>query len=428
MVAANTVALLANFVLTRGRTYHVGDPVDGLYFLAWLFRWAAARGDRTTTGGTAIETVCAASCDTGAASCRTCSSLVRSSSCSASSWSATDTTTLAVAAASAAAMTAILLVRQMAEMTENDRLFSERLEQERRFRSLVQNSSDVVLVLGAGRACVLRQPRSGRRAGRGQPASRRRSAVRDRRPAKTRHCRGCWTRPRIPDRVQCRFRAADGTWREMEIVSSDQRDEPSVNGVVLNCRDVTERHELEWQLRHAQKLEAIGQLAGGLAHDFNNVLAVIRGYVELLKLDLPENAHSQEALSHLDQAVDRAAGVTRKLLAFSRRQPKRPVVIDLAGVLADLRADAAAVAAVQDRSGRELRAGPLAHQGRRGPGRAGAAEPRRERPRCDARRRAADRREPSTAAWRAPSRTPRRRSATTSRSRSPTRGRACRAE
>jgi nitrogen-specific signal transduction histidine kinase len=106
---------------------------------------------------------------------------------------------------------------------------------------------------------------------------------------------------------------------------------------VLNCRDVTERNELEQQLRHAQKLEAVGHLAGGLAHDFNNVLAVIRGYAEQLKADLPPTAEMRQQLDHLDQAVDRAAAVTKKLLAFGRHQSTKPIVIDLGRTLADLK-------------------------------------------------------------------------------------------
>jgi signal transduction histidine kinase/CheY-like chemotaxis protein len=132
------------------------------------------------------------------------------------------------------------------------------------------------------------------------------------------------------------MRTATGDERDIELVATDLRHDPAVTGVVLNCRDVTERNELERQLHHAQKLDAVGHLAGGLAHDFNNVLAAIRGYSELLREDLPADAPAAADLRHIEQAVDRAAAVTRKLLAFSRKQTIQPVVVDLNAILADL--------------------------------------------------------------------------------------------
>lgn len=83
--------------------------------------------------------------------------------------------------------------------------------------------------------------------------------------------------------------------------------------------DITERMRLEEQLRHSQKLEAVGVLAGGVAHDFNNILTVIGGYCELLKLDLPEGDAARDKVMQISAAADRAANLTRSLLAFSRK-------------------------------------------------------------------------------------------------------------
>jgi PAS domain S-box-containing protein len=99
--------------------------------------------------------------------------------------------------------------------------------------------------------------------------------------------------------------------------------------------DVTQRLELERQFRQAQKMEAIGQLAGGVAHDFNNILTVILGYIELLRL---EN-YSSTARGHIDQlsvAANRAASLTRQLLAFSRRSRLQLEPVDVKGLIADL--------------------------------------------------------------------------------------------
>ena len=100
--------------------------------------------------------------------------------------------------------------------------------------------------------------------------------------------------------------------------------------------DVTERRQLEEQLRQAQKMEAVGRLAGGVAHDFNNLLTVIGGNAELAAStpQLPEDAHRH--LSEITQATERAANVTRQLLAFSRRQSLEPRVVNLNDVLSNM--------------------------------------------------------------------------------------------
>jgi PAS domain S-box-containing protein len=89
-------------------------------------------------------------------------------------------------------------------------------------------------------------------------------------------------------------------------------------------RDITERRLLEEQLRQSQKLEAIGRLAGGVAHDFNNILMSIMGAADLLMMQLGRDDPAKDEANEIKQAVDRGAGLTRQLLAFSRRQSTRP--------------------------------------------------------------------------------------------------------
>jgi len=100
-------------------------------------------------------------------------------------------------------------------------------------------------------------------------------------------------------------------------------------------RDITEQRLLHQQLAQSQKLEAIGRLAGGVAHDFNNVLTAVFGYVDLLREELPANSAAQRDLDEVRKASERAASLTKQLLAFSRQQILEPVVLELNELVED---------------------------------------------------------------------------------------------
>jgi two-component system cell cycle sensor histidine kinase/response regulator CckA len=106
--------------------------------------------------------------------------------------------------------------------------------------------------------------------------------------------------------------------------------------VIALMKDITEQKVLENQLRQAQKMEAIGQLAGGIAHDFNNLLTVITGYCDLLERELPPDESLRRNCEQIRKAGERAASLTRQLLAFSRQQVLEPKVLDLNAVVLDL--------------------------------------------------------------------------------------------
>jgi len=108
-------------------------------------------------------------------------------------------------------------------------------------------------------------------------------------------------------------------------------------GRIWTFRDVTEQRRLEAQLRQAQKMEAIGQLAGGVAHDFNNMLAVIRGNADLLLMDEDQlSAGTSQGLKQVVGASERAANLTRQLLMFSRKQLMQPQVLALDDLVRNL--------------------------------------------------------------------------------------------
>ncbi len=124
--------------------------------------------------------------------------------------------------------------------------------------------------------------------------------------------------------------ARDGTRRQIADSGAPIRNASGlIVGVVLVFRDVTERHRIEDQLRHARRMDAVGQLAGGIAHDFNNMLAGILGYAELLESQLEPGTESREFAVAIARAAERAGELTAKLLAYSRRGQSTIEVFDL---------------------------------------------------------------------------------------------------
>ncbi|MDP3239460.1 MAG: CHASE3 domain-containing protein, partial [Reyranella sp.] len=114
------------------------------------------------------------------------------------------------------------------------------------------------------------------------------------------------------------------------------RGEMSGGGAVVRCVDITEKLRDEAALRQGQKMEATGQLTGGMAHDFNNILQVIRANLDLLKGEAGDNAAMLSRVQSATAAADRGARLTQQLLAFARRQPLTPQPTNVARLVGDL--------------------------------------------------------------------------------------------
>jgi PAS domain S-box-containing protein len=134
----------------------------------------------------------------------------------------------------------------------------------------------------------------------------------------------------------------DNITKDGRIISCEWYNTPLVDesgrvlGAASLAQDVTERVALEERLRQSQKMEAVGRLAGGVAHDFNNLLTVILGYSQILSESLPAGSRLADSTVQIKSAADRASGITRQLLAFSRKQVLSPRVISLNDIVLNL--------------------------------------------------------------------------------------------
>jgi PAS domain S-box-containing protein len=338
LLASNLVSLAGNYWLATLPTYHNGHPIDALWFSAWALRWTAARlawhhylavGEGRTPRTPPVQDY-------------------RSNPFShilvAGAFVLLLTQILAhnyafigMLAIAAMLLGALLILRQFAELEENRRLFEGRLQEESRFKSLVQHSSDVVIVVDEGGFVTYVSPSVASVFGEdgqvvpGAPfrtlLAQDGAAIADLLVAGSTNA---------PHRFEAAMQVAPGRWREIEAAWTDLRGDPAVGGILIDCRDVSERNEIERHLRQSQKLDAVGHLAGGLAHDLNNFLSVIRGYSEILRADLPAGSPASADLDQILRAVDRAAAVTGKVLAFSRKQPGQMKILDLNGVVTGL--------------------------------------------------------------------------------------------
>ncbi len=123
-------------------------------------------------------------------------------------------------------------------------------------------------------------------------------------------------------------RDGDPFW-EQALISPIRDETGAITHFIVIEEDITERKQLEGQLRHSQKMDAIGQLAGGIAHDFNNILTAIVGYASIMELKLPADNPLKRNAEQIISTAERAAKLTQGLLAFSRKQVSNRITVDL---------------------------------------------------------------------------------------------------
>jgi len=227
-------------------------------------------------------------------------------------------------------------VRMVGSATDMaDRKLIERalLESEQRFRSLIDNAADPILVLSKDGALRYLSPANERALGYAASELVGTDGVLlvhpDDRARVKKVFKGLFDHPDQIGQAQYRLRHRDGSWRTFSSVARNLIADRSISGIVVNSRDITAQAALEEQLRHSQKMEAVGMLAGGVAHDFNNMLTAITSFAEFISTELPKGSKIEADLAQIRIAADRAVGLTRQLLAFSRKQVMQPRVLEV---------------------------------------------------------------------------------------------------
>ena len=232
------------------------------------------------------------------------------------------------------------LSRSLRYAIERASFQAELIRREKHFRALIEGAHDIVVLLALDGSIVYQSPATERVLGYSpeelvgtnvldivHPEDRERAAT----------VLSQWPReeseplPLAPFKV----RHKDGTWRVIEAIGRSAEEDPR-QGMIVNARDITERVraqekllETEAKLRQAHKMEAVGRLAGGIAHDFNNVLTAIYGYADLLLEEFVVGDPRRSDVEEIRRMAERAATLTRQLLAFSRQQMLQPQILDL---------------------------------------------------------------------------------------------------
>jgi len=205
------------------------------------------------------------------------------------------------------------------------------------FRSLIENASDVIAVVGRDGKLRYASPSLERVLGYRVSDLLGTDLMALVHPEEVEEARTCLSAEDAtklaPGYRDLRLRHRDGSWRVLSLCPTPLPESAGGPGLVLNAHDVTERRQLGEQIRQAAKMEAVGRLAAGVAHDFNNVLTLVIGHAELALMQLGPEDSLRANLREILAAAEHAASLTRQLLTFSRKRLIEPEVLDVRAVI-----------------------------------------------------------------------------------------------
>ncbi len=232
------------------------------------------------------------------------------------------------------------LVYVRRELVERERAAEALQASESRFRILIEKATDIITVVNAGGIVRFASPSIETCLGYRPEELLNRCAYDLIHPDDVQGVasalQAMFSNPTITVSTEYRFRHRDGSWRIMQSLGRNIPGQATDGFIVFNSRDITESRQLELQFRQSQKMEAIGHLAGGVAHDFNNILSATMMQAEMMQMthDLP--AQAREGLTQILNYSKRAANLTRQLLMFSRQQVMQPRDLNVNDLVANL--------------------------------------------------------------------------------------------
>ena len=226
----------------------------------------------------------------------------------------------------------IVAGRAAAEL-ERELTMRELARSEAMFRGLIEQTQDVVALIDADDAFTYVSPASQRLFGYPASASIGMKVIDLVHPSDREQIQGLLDAKKAAKDPGClvhaRIRHADGSWRDVESSVAEHFDDVGHRFRVVTTRDLTQRKRLEEHLQQAQKTEMIGRLAAGIAHDFGNILMVIRSHADILELRTPDEDARRAYVDAIQDAVTRGTGLARQLLAFNQQRNFEPRRFDL---------------------------------------------------------------------------------------------------
>lgn len=328
LLGAMVLSALADFLWgeVQGR-YVPGHWVDMPWFLAWLLRWRAGRLAVSDASAARIATApddrrgMTPTAFVAGAYLSLIVAVVLGRS--AGTWSL---------ALSAVAMTALLLIRQGMELRETRRLAADTVASAARYRALLERSTDFVLLVDSSLRLRYGSPSAARigLATEGTPFEQR--VHPDDLNSVLSWLRAVAEQPPL----RCRLKLSAHVDIDVELRAHDRRTDSRMAGWVINGRDITTEVDLQRRLRHAQKLAALHEMAGRVAHSYNNALSTVLGHAELMRSELALGNPWRDDVEQIHAAATRGAAITRQLLGFSDAHESQPVPIDVGVLTRDL--------------------------------------------------------------------------------------------